>query len=69
MSFGILQVATIKVVITFKLESKIFDFDLTNPRALFGIGYILGPFISKFASISDASIKLNELIFLEGHYS
>ena len=44
-SFGYIQIGTIKTSFTFKLEKKEIAFDFTNPRALFGIGWILYPFV------------------------
>ena len=68
-SFGMIQIVTIKTSLTFKLEKKSFDFDFSNPRAMYGLLNILYPFISSLASISDAGLKFNELIILEGYYS
>lgn len=68
-SFGVIQIASIKISITFKLESKAFDFDFSNPRYLFGLMNFILPFLSNLASITDAKIKFNELILFEGFYS
>lgn len=51
---------------TFKLEPKKFDFNFSDPRALFGLLTILYPFVSSLASISDASLVFNEFCWLEG---
>lgn len=45
------------------------DFDIENPRALFGLMNIVYPFLSQLASITDARLAFNELIFVEGFYS
>jgi hypothetical protein len=68
-SFGFLQITTIKISLTFKLEKRVFDFDFSNPRAMFGLLNILYPFISNFASITGSGLKFNELIIYEGFYS
>ena len=65
-SFGYLQVTTIKISLTFKLEVKSFDFDFSDPKAMFGLFNILYPFISNFASITNSGLKFNELIMEEG---
>ena len=68
-SFGVIQLGAIQVSLTFKLEKRSLKFDFTNPRAFFGIGAVLYPLLQNFAQISDARIKLKELILLEGYYS
>lgn len=66
-SFGYLQIATIEISITFKLELEQFNFDFTDPRQLlFGLMNLVKPFISQLASITDAKIKFNEIIIYEG---
>lgn len=69
MSFRFIQIITIKASLTFKLEKKVFDFDFSDPRAMFGLFGILYPFISNFASITDSDLIFNELIMIEGYYS
>jgi len=68
-SFGMIHIASIHTQLTFKLQKKSFDFDFTNPRAMFGILNMIYPFISSLASITDSTLKFNELIIIEGYYS
>lgn len=64
-----IEILSIRIQITFKLEAKAFDFDFSDPRKFFGLMNILKPFISHLASITDAKINFNELVILEGFYS
>lgn len=68
-TFGVIQIAAISVSLTFKLRMQMLDFDIENPRALYGLMNIVYPFLSQLASITDARLKFNELIFVEGFYS
>jgi len=44
------------------------EFDFTNPREAFGLISLLYPFIQNLATISDAEVKLNELILEEVYF-
>jgi hypothetical protein len=64
-SYGMINILTIKIGLTFRLEKNKFTFDESNPTSGYGIMSVLYPFIQNFASI-DGTIKLNELIIQEG---
>ena len=68
-TFGVIHIAAIRVSLTFKLKIQMLDFDIENPRALFGLMNIVYPFLSQLASITDARLAFNELIFVEVFYS
>jgi len=66
-SYGYIQIVTIKASLTFKIKQSSFNFDFTNPREAFGLLSLLYPFIQNLASITDAEVKLNEIILTEGY--
>lgn len=66
-SFGVIELGTIKALLTFRLQKKAFSFNLMNPRASGGTSN--SAFLSQFASINNAELRLNELLFIESFIS
>ena len=48
-SFGIIMINSIRTNLTFKLQRKAFNFDLSNPRAVGGKLSNFGPLLTNFA--------------------
>jgi hypothetical protein len=49
-----IQLAAIKVFITFRLEKKAFQFDISDPRKGFGVTNLLYSFGATAASITNS---------------
>jgi len=72
LSFGIIMLGSVKAKITLNLEgiSSLNDLDLVSSnRAVRTIFNWIAPFLQNFASISNATITLNELVILEAFIS
>ena len=60
-----IHLGAIKVDLTFQLEKKAFEFDITDPRRGFGASNILYSILAGAASISDSSLRFKELILID----
>jgi hypothetical protein len=63
-SFGIIQLGTIRCLLSVKLENtKLSDFDIQAGNMV----NIMQPIVNSFASLTDCRIGFKELIIMEGY--
>ena len=67
-SFGCIQICSFRIQLTFKLQKRAFDFDISNSDQAASISSI-SPLLTNFASIQDARLSFNEIVILEGFFS
>lgn len=60
----LIHLGAIKAIITFKLEKKAFEIDLSNPKKGFGILMVFYNLLSGIASISNSNFVFKELVML-----
>ena len=61
----LIHLGAIKAIISFKLEKKAFEIDITNPMKGFGVLNALYPVLSGIASISNANLLFKELVIID----
>lgn len=65
MYLDFLHLGAIHIILTFKFEKKAFEFDISNPSGLFGVGNIAQGFFSSVISISNSPLKFTEVIIMD----
>lgn len=65
MYLDFLHLGAIHIILTFKFEKKAFEFDISNPSGLFGVGNIAQGFFSSVISISNSPLKFTEIIIMD----
>lgn len=60
-----IHLGAIKANVTFRLEKRAVEIDITNPQKGFGVLNVLYTFLSGIASFSNSPLMFKELIILD----
>jgi len=60
-----IHLGAIKINLTFSLEKKAVEFDISDPARGFGVLNVIYTLLSGVASISDSPLSFKELILLD----
>lgn len=65
MFIELIHLGAIKVIITFKLEKKAVEFDISDPKRGFGAANLIYSLLAGVASISNSPLSFKELILID----
>lgn len=65
MFIELIHLGAIKAIITFKLEKKAFELDISDPSRGFGVLNMFYTVLANVASISNSSLSFSELILTD----